>query len=215
MSASYSFYKKYPKKRLQHDLPTPEAGDVILFGSFYSLSSNIRHKLIKFIREAKDAGSFIIYDPNIRKNHLDQIKSVFPLVLENISLASLVRGSDEDFGNLFNSSDTGKVFGQVREMGCDRLIITRGDKGAEMISNEVRFSVSAKKVNVVSTVGAGDTFNAGLIYGLLLETKKLKKFESLKEPDWKKIMKYGTEFASNACSEYDNYISPQFAANYI
>jgi fructokinase len=215
MSASYSFYKEYPEQRLIHDFPTPRAGDIVLFGSFYSLSSNIRQKLTEFLFKARDAGAFIVYDPNIRTNHIDQLASVFPLVIENISLASLVRGSDEDFVNLFNSHDASRIYTQVMELGCDNLIITRGSRGAEMISQKDKFSVNAKKIKAISTVGAGDTFNAGIIFGLIKAIQGGKKTDALRKNDWKEIITYGIDFAANACSGYDNYISPQFAVNYI
>jgi len=209
-SASYSFYKQYPLQRLNHDFPEPGRGDIVLFGSFYSLSQEIRGKLMGFIKAAKDAGATIIYDPNIRKAHLDELNELFPLVLENISIADIVRGSDEDFENLFNCCESSKVFGQLNELGCQFIIITRGVKGAELLSENINIKVPAKKINITSTIGAGDTFNAGVIHGLTALRTSGKSLDDLSKEDWKSALGAGVEFSGNACQSYDNYISNDF-----
>jgi fructokinase len=210
-SASYSFYKHYPEDRLTQDLPGVMKGDIVLFGSFYSLHPDIREKLVVFLRNARDSGAFIIYDPNIRKSHLHELKALFPFVMENISLATLVRGSDEDFENLFNSNDPDKLFTQLSELGCNMMIITRGEKGATMISDKMKISVRAKKINTVSTIGAGDSFNAGIIYGMLDLMEKKHQPEEFGKKEWQHVLGTGTAFAADTCSGYDNYISPRFA----
>ncbi len=108
-NASYSFYKHYPENRLNMEWPEPKRGDVVLFGSFYSLDQAIRDRIISFVKKAKHNGALIIYDPNIRKNHLAEIRGLMHLVEENIALADIVRGSDEDFENLFGMTDSEKI----------------------------------------------------------------------------------------------------------
>jgi fructokinase len=76
-------------------------GDVVLFGSFYSLDPAVHDKIISFVRKSKENGAIIIYDPNIRRNHLTEVIELMQNVGENISLAHIVRGSNEDFLNLY------------------------------------------------------------------------------------------------------------------
>ena len=211
-SASYSFYKQYPLQRLEQDFPSVSTKDVVLFGSFYSLSPDIRPQLTDFINRAKAVGAVIIYDPNIRRNHLDELKSVFPYVMENIEMADIIRGSEEDFCHLFNCMDSDKVFSQLRDLGCRQVIITKGEKGAELFTESFRVEIKAQKTKVISTIGAGDSFNAGVIHGILQEFYKGISLDDLKEKQWKGILQSGAEFAADACSGYDNYVSMKFAS---
>lgn len=211
-SAAYSFYKNYPKNRLEFEFPIPAAGDIVLFGSFYSLHEDVREKLTAFLERARKNGALIIYDPNIRKNHLAELISAFPLVMENILLSDLVRGSDEDFDNLFHCCAEEKVFSQVKELGCRYVIVTHATKGAELISESISVVAPARKIKPVSTIGAGDSFNAGIIHGFLSLKSWHGKLKSLTANDWKKVLKTGVEFATDACRSYDNYISLDFAA---
>jgi len=208
-AASYTFYKNYPKNRLEQDFPIPVHGDIVLFGSFYSLNPAIREKLTSFILGAKQAGAVIIYDPNIRNNHRNELRDVFHYVLENISLADIVRGSDEDFENLFMCSDPQKVFSQIHEAGCDRLVMT-SSKGAVMVAENVKIKAPARKIKPVSTIGAGDSFNAGIIHGLTRATGNERNLRSLDGKEWKDILKAGIDFATEVCGSYDNYISVKF-----
>ena len=68
--AAYTFYKDYPVERFPWQLPEPGIGDVILFGSIYSITAGLHDQIIRFISKARKKGAFILYDPNFRKPHL-------------------------------------------------------------------------------------------------------------------------------------------------
>ncbi len=205
-NADYSFYKYYPDGRLNILWPEAEAGDVVLFGSFYSLDLAIRSKIISFIKKAKQKGAFIIYDPNIRKNHLNEIRKLMRLVRENISLADIVRGSDEDFINIFGTRTGDQVFDRLNDLGCKNLIYTCSDHGADLITEKIRFHSPAKIIKIVSTIGAGDGFNAGIIFGLVKLKLVVGDLMQLNEKGWEKIIGYGIDFSAEVCGSYGNYI---------
>jgi fructokinase len=171
----------------------------------------IRKKIIENVQKAKQNGGLILYDPNIRKNHLPEIREMMHLVEENINLADIVRGSDEDFENLFGLKDSREVFEHLKKMGCDCLIITKGRNGAELWSENCRLKVRSKNIDVVSTIGAGDAFNAGIIYGLCTKGITVHDLVQIKEDLWKEILGFGITFASEVCQRFDNYISADFA----
>ena len=95
--ANYHFYKDYPNQRLEGELPEFTEHDIILFGSFYGLNKNLRPGIKKILNKATDAGAIILYDPNFRASHLDELDELLPIIMENIEYSDITRGSDEDF----------------------------------------------------------------------------------------------------------------------
>jgi fructokinase len=87
------------------------------------------------------------------------------------------------------------------------LIYTCSDRGAWLYAGGTKMHEPARKIQVVSTIGAGDSFNAGIITGLvetgLLPVELLR----INEPQWSQILGKGIEYASEVCQGYDNYIS--------
>ena len=179
--ASYSFYKHYPPER---SLVFPEAsrGDIVMFGSFYAIWKDIRSQLRDFIGQAKKNGALIIYDPNFRKSHLFELETLRPLLYENMSLATLVRVSDEDCTLMFGT----RSFEEAKEkLGglCERFIYTSSQDKVYLKTREIECSCPVKKLEPVSTVGAGDSFNAGLIWSLFRRKIKPEKLSELTVKD--------------------------------
>lgn len=212
-NAHYSFYKQYPANRLNIMLPEPEPGDIVLFGSFFALTKEVRKPLVEFITKAKEKHAVLIYDPNFRPPHLKELPEVIGLIHENISLSTLVRGSNEDFEMIFSTESADDAFKMVREKGCRFLIFTRSDRSVEFRSDKYSFSVEVPKVKPVSTIGAGDSFNAGLIYAIYENNLQNKSPDLWSEDFWRKAIVTAISFGSHVCRHYDNYISTGFAKN--
>ena len=66
-------------------------------------------------------------------------------------------------------------------------------------------------LKAVSTVGAGDNFNAGIIYGLLKYDVRYDDLNTIGEAKWDQIIRYGMEFAAEVCKSYSNSVSNEFA----
>ena len=111
--AKYSFYKIYPEERLKVDLPSFQADDILLFGGFYSLMSEVRQQLMSFVRAASKAGAFILYDPNIRSPHKVEINELRALIYENISLANIQNTMKAQ--RIFLSVKAAKLTKQIEE----------------------------------------------------------------------------------------------------
>jgi fructokinase len=69
-----------------------------------------------------------------------------------------------------------------------------------------------RKIVPVSTIGAGDNFNAGMIAAVYRNNVSRDDLERMGEEKWSKIVATGVDFASNVCMSYDNYISKEFAS---
>ena len=212
-NASYSFYKLYPKERLTAGFPVPRKEDILLFGSFFALSDEVRTPLRTFVHQAFNAQSLIIYDPNYRKPHGSEFPGLMSYLKENISFASIVRGSDEDFRFIADAGNADEAFEFVRKNGCSYLIYTVGGDRVEFRSEKHSFSVAVPVVKVVSTIGAGDNFNAGLIYGLYSHNLGKSDLGKITKDDWVSLIKTGISFGSNVCTGFENYISDEFAVS--
>ena len=70
------------------------------------------------------------------------------------------------------------------------------------------------RLETVSTVGAGDSFNAGIVYGLLEQGIRRKQLWQMDETEWDKIIGHGIRFSSDACMNIGNSISKEFASSY-
>jgi fructokinase len=213
--ATYTFYKDYPASRLQIELPRFSPGDILLFGSFFALDPQVRQPLIALLRQARQEGAMLIYDPNFRQNHLASLPELMPFVKENFGLAHLVRGSHEDFIHLLATSDPYEVFQLSAAMGCDHIIMTRGGEEMTFMKPMVNTSLQPYPADVISTVGAGDTFNAGLIFALHRRGIHADNYRDLPSCEWGDILAVASAFAANACESYENYISASFASQIL
>ncbi len=214
-NAEYSFYKFYPKKRLKVLLPNVSGGDILLFGSFFSLDKEVRPRLLKFVRKARNNGAVIIYDPNFRKPHLPDLPKLRPWIMENLSLADIIRGSDEDFNYIFGARTSEEAYQKISEAGSRILIYTKNKQVVEVICHKKKQVFKVPKVKVLSTVGAGDAFNAGLIFGLWRLTGDQLVSEQgrwkVGHSSWGPLVTQSIGFAAEVCGGLDNYISFGFA----
>lgn len=214
-NANYIFYKDYPAQRLEVPLPKIEKDDIFVFGSYYSLNPVLRTRMVEFLQYAQERKAIIYYDPNFRKAHAHEAIRLMPTVLENLEFADIVRGSDEDFQNLYGKSDAQEVYKEHIQFYCDRFLTTHGANGVNLHTRNFTRHFDSPQIQPLSTIGAGDNFNAGIIYGLLKYNVRHADLPSLDQDTWKKIIRCGMDLASEVCQSYDNYISKEFAAKYV
>ena len=214
-NAKYAFYKDYPTQRLEVPFPRIEADDIFIIGSYYALNPALRPRMVEFLQYAHERKAIIYYDLNFRKAHAHEAIRLMPTVLENLEYADIVRGSDEDFLNLFGEQAGDRVYADHIQFYCDRLITTYGAKGVDLYASRFKQHYDALAIEPQSTIGAGDNFNAGLIFGLLKEDVRLKDLADLTPDSWERIIRHGMALAGEVCQSYDNYISSDFASRYL
>lgn len=211
-NATYSFYKEPFCKRVDWECPKIERDDIVLFGSYYALNPDMRYKVTALLDEARRVGAIIYYDVNFRRNHAGEAIKLMGTVIENLEYADIVKGSDEDFEVLYHISEGAKVFKDKIDFYCPRLIYSRGAQGVELYSRTLSKSYHIDPVTPVSTIGAGDNLNAGILYGLIKYRIRRDDLALLTERDWDDIIRCGLQFSANVCLQTDNYISREFAA---
>lgn len=212
-NAHYTFYKDYPEHRLDVSLPPIEKDDIFVFGSYYSLDENLRPRIVEFVEYAKSKGAIIYYDPNFRKAHAHEAIKLRPTILENLEYADIVRGSVEDFFNIFGEENLDSLYKERIQYACRQFIVTRGEQGVSLFTPNGEGHFSALEIAVKSTIGAGDNFNAGIIYGLLKYGIRKEDIPLLSIADWEKVIRHGMILASEVCGSFDNYISRELAAS--
>lgn len=210
--ASYAFYKDFPEKRLANLEYEFEEGDSILFGSFFAITEKLRPALLAFLNQARAKGCIVIYDPNFRKPHLHELDKLKPYILENIAYADLVRGSDEDFNLIFGVDNAADAYKILLQNECSNMIYTASSKEVLMMSQHHTISAAVPVIEPVSTIGAGDNFNAGILWTLANAGITKKDMENLPAVVMESILQNGISFAADVCMSYDNYISDEFAS---
>jgi fructokinase len=137
-----------------------------------------------------------------------------PTIIENFEYSDIVRGSDEDFQNMYNLSEADDIYRQKISFYCPNFICTRGGRGVGLRTQTLSKDYSVTPLNPVSTIGAGDNFNAGILFGLLRYRIRHDDLPILTERDWDEIIRCGTDFSSHVCMSYHNSISREFAEEY-
>lgn len=209
--AEYSFYKDYPNLRLDVDMPEITNEDIVMFGSFYAITPQLRDKVKELLDKAYQVGAIIYYDVNFRSTHAHEAIKLMPTILENFEYADIVRGSVEDFGYMFGMTDADKIYQHKVGFYCPRFICTNGGEGLSLHTKTLRKDYPVQPLKTVSTIGAGDNFNAGLIFGILKNRIRKSDLDELTETDWDKIIASGMAFSAEVCTSLDNYISREFA----
>jgi len=124
--------------------------------------------VLNTIQKARSSAT-ISYDPNARPSLMGDPHEVRAKIEQLIGLSDVVKASDEDVAWLYDGAPLSDILRLWGQLGPALLVITRGHKGAVIglsITGELT-SINAVAVEVVDTVGAGDSFMAGLVSGLL------------------------------------------------
>ncbi len=210
--ASYQFYKETPKAHLDWPVPDFEADDVLLFGSYYAICEGMRPQVAPTLEAANKSGAILYYDLNFRRSHAHELEELLPAIHQNFRQSTIVRGSADDFEVMYNCRDAREIYARHISNYCQIFICTAGAGTITICTPKDMFEFKAPVVkNVISTVGAGDNFNAGFIFGIVHKGISRKQLYSLNREGWQCLINYATAFASEACQTTENFISREFA----
>lgn len=206
--AEYIFYKDHPHDQLDFVYPAIQPDDIVLFGSFYAVNPVIRPQIVGLLDYARAHGAIIYYDVNYRASHRNEVMKITPNYLENLEYADIVRGSREDFEVMYKLDDPDKVYTAEISFYCKKFIYTRGAQPVELrAENGLSKSYPVIPSETVSTIGAGDNFNAGLIYGLLKYGITRQNIDAgLTAEQWDNVISCGQQFSAEACKSLYNYV---------
>lgn len=212
--AQYQFYKNHAVLTMHKNMPDVNEGDVVLFGSYFAINPNLRDYVSVFLKKAKERGAILYYDVNFRASHLKDLPRTAAYIVENMQQASVVRGSAEDFEILFGSKDVDAIYKEHIEPYCPCFIYTDAARPIQLRTPAVAASFPAKAIETVSTIGAGDNFNAGFCYALLKENvMRSQCLGNMTVEQWQPLIATGQRFSAAVCQSLDNYVPTGFIAD--
>ena len=211
--ATYQFFKAYPEKRLDVAYPDFHPGDLLMFGSFFALESGIRPRIKSLLDKALGEGATLVYDPNFRASHKEDRDRLLSVIRENMSMAHLVRASNEDLENIFGVKGPDQAWEVLGKL-CPVMVYTTGGREVHLRSQNLAFSLEVEEIEPLSTIGAGDTFNAGIIYGLYRGGYGREQIPELGREQWTEILNWAMVFSREVCMSYDNYLPEELAGRY-
>lgn len=212
--ADYVFYKPAPCADASMPLPKLNADDILLYGSFFASAPGTRGIVKRMLEAGKEVGTITYYDINFRKSYKSQLEQLLPVLIDNFRHSSIVRGSADDFEIMYNERDARTIYRDKIRQYCPIFICTSGPGLITVCTPSLTLDYEVPQIQTVSTVGAGDNFNAGFIYALLRDGIKRENLANLSAEAWNKLIETGCRFATEVCQSQTNNVSKEFAERY-
>ncbi|MFK0688467.1 carbohydrate kinase [Mesorhizobium sp. IMUNJ 23033] len=166
--ATYTFYDENTAGRMLTIEDLPELGaeiEAMLFGAISLISEPAGSAYEEFMRREHERRVMML-DPNIRPNFIPDKAKHLRRIRSMMAMADIVKLSDEDLDWFGEAGSHEDVIRNWLDRGPKLIVVTHGSEGAVGYSRKHKVTVMPQKVTVVDTVGAGDTFNAGILASL-------------------------------------------------
>jgi fructokinase len=197
--ASYTFFDENSAGRMLYESDLPALDDSVeamLFGCMTLIAEPCGSTYEALMRREHQKRVMML-DPNIRKDFVPDKAIHMARMKRMIALADIVKLSDEDLAWFGEAGTDAEIAGRWLAMGPKLVAITHGAKGAKAYTARFEVDVGAPAVTVADTVGAGDTFNAGILASLsrmgLLTREKV---AGLTEKDVTEALTFATRIAA-------------------
>lgn len=211
--AQYEFYKDHAHTQLSQDKVAAvnfNKDDIVLFGSYFAINPVIRDYTRSLLTAARNAGAILYYDINFRPSHLKDLPDTLENIIENCRFADFVRGSADDFHFLFGTSDGREIYDRHIRPLCTNFILTRGAEPVEVYTSDGKWAFPVPQIETISTIGAGDNFNAGFVYAIAMQNLQREDCASLCADTLEAIVRDATKFSAAACHSIFNYVDEGF-----
>lgn len=167
-SATYAFYDENTAGRMITRDDLPALGDdieALHFGAISLIPDPCGGTFEALLAREHDS-RVISLDPNIRPGFIKDKQAHHDRILRMAAQSDIIKFSDEDLEWFGMAGDHDALAGQWLDIGPKLVLITKGAEGAVGYTKTHKVEVPSEKVTVVDTIGAGDTFDAGVLASL-------------------------------------------------
>jgi fructokinase len=171
------------------------------FGSISLLQDPAATRITDLVA-ANRARCVIVFDPNVRPSLIADMAAYRSRVTSWFAMADLVKLSDEDAELLAPGQPVDALAADCLKAGARAVIVTRGGDGATLWrTGHAPLTVAAPRITVVDTIGAGDTFTAGLSVSLLAHgVEQPAQLGALSDEAWREVMAFAATAAALNCT---------------
>jgi fructokinase len=167
-NARYAFFDEGSAGRMltENDVPAlPKSVAALHFGSF-SLAEEPCGSALEFLMRREFADRVISLDINVRPTLIRNRDGYLARIHRLVAMADVVKLSEEDLAWLDAAAAFDDLAARYLDLGAKIVILTRGGEGAVAVTRNGKVEVPGVAVKVADTVGAGDTFSAGILVRL-------------------------------------------------
>jgi fructokinase len=162
--ASYDFRIEWELEELA---PLPVETLCLHTGSLATVLAPGKDRVVELVEREHERGrATVSHDPNVRPALLGEPARAQPDIERLVSLSDVVKVSDEDLRWLYPNRSDEEVARDWLASGPALVVVTRGGAGVYAVAERVELRRAAVPIDLVDTVGAGDSFTSGLLDGL-------------------------------------------------
>jgi fructokinase len=166
--ATYAFYDENTAGRMITEADLPALGDdceALHFGAI-SLIPEPCGSTYEALMKREHEKRVISLDPNIRPGFIKDKAAHLARIRRMAAMSDIIKFSDEDLVWFGLEGDEEMLARHWLHHGARLVVVTRGADGAVGYTADHKVTVPSERVTVVDTVGAGDTFDAGILASL-------------------------------------------------
>ncbi len=187
------------------ELPVlPDDCRYLHFGSISLLHEPAASRIVDLVRAQRAQGErrLVVFDPNVRLSLIPDVDAYRARLPGWVGLCDVLKFSDEDAATLAPGASLAEAAARFLPMGPRAVVVTRGAHGATLYrSGHPPIDVQPPAVQVVDTIGAGDTFAAGLSVGLLEQgVETLAQLDALSDAGWRAVLALAATAAALNCT---------------
>jgi fructokinase len=175
--------------------------EVLHVGSTTLVDERTAAEALALVQEARQSVT-VSFDPNCRPNLVTDKRRYLERMAAFTAAAHIVRMSDVDFDYLYGDDDPARRVAAWLAAGASLVIITRGAEGAEAWHKTGgSVAVAAPAGPVVDTIGAGDSFQAGLLFALqFMGRSQPEALAELSADELRRALSFAARCAAITCS---------------
>jgi fructokinase len=200
----YVFYRRASADSAWSPRPPPVLPAEVAYLHFGSISllQEPAASAIEDLVRASGGARIVALDPNVRTSLIPDPDAYRARFARWLRMTNLLKVSDEDLAFLAPGRDASAAAEQWLAAGPEVVIVTQGERGATLHAAGRRpVHVAAPKVAVVDTIGAGDTFTAGVSVGLLERgVDRPRQLAGVDEEAWRAVLRLANAAAALDCT---------------